>query len=487
MAALDLPVSLQRRVFHSIQADEIPQLNDHYLSHLHQVRNARKARESTSLLTPLLLESLDEMSSTSTMSPSTSANTALASDTPSLLGQPLDLRASDTAILSQYPSALIRLLVLLAPIIDYAVRFIRIATWTAGPGTASHSFLLLIAWWAVCLYGYEVLRYAPQAVLLSVLLFNGLVRAHQGISNKSLQKSRTVTSQNINVTIDHLAELADFASTLSSTLLEPIFALFTWKSFEETKALAIFLIMTWPIWLLCFGRQIWDVLGLPRVALGARKHAMQAFAVISEPLWKQNERVLVWGRQYWPSIFTPLDYLHRSFEQSVTLASPIARRLAIWLSTFTSSESLRLTVLPPFPLFSLSVRHLLLVVGTLALTWCSPWCALIRHALWRSALVRQSTRKTIAILCGKRPSSLYPILPSSSIADRSFTSTPFDKDPFTGQAIVDGPSSAGLEQASKDITRHEDVTYRFTIYENQRWWMGLDWTAALLPQERPSW
>lgn len=23
--------------------------------------------------------------------------------------------------------------------------------------------------------------------------------------------------------------------------------------------------------------------------------------------------------------------------------------------------------------------------------------------------------------------------------------------------------------------------------ENQRWWMGLDWTAALLPNERPSW
>jgi hypothetical protein len=25
------------------------------------------------------------------------------------------------------------------------------------------------------------------------------------------------------------------------------------------------------------------------------------------------------------------------------------------------------------------------------------------------------------------------------------------------------------------------------VYENQRWWMGLDWTAALLPGDRPSW
>ena len=31
------------------------------------------------------------------------------------------------------------------------------------------------------------------------------------------------------------------------------------------------------------------------------------------------------------------------------------------------------------------------------------------------------------------------------------------------------------------------LRFLFTIYENQRWWMGLDWTAALLPAERPSW
>ena len=29
--------------------------------------------------------------------------------------------------------------------------------------------------------------------------------------------------------------------------------------------------------------------------------------------------------------------------------------------------------------------------------------------------------------------------------------------------------------------------FRFELQENQRWWMGLDWTSALLPQERPSW
>ena len=31
------------------------------------------------------------------------------------------------------------------------------------------------------------------------------------------------------------------------------------------------------------------------------------------------------------------------------------------------------------------------------------------------------------------------------------------------------------------------IRFLITIYENQRWWVGLDWTAALLPGERPSW
>ncbi|CCA67195.1 hypothetical protein PIIN_01027 [Serendipita indica DSM 11827] len=29
--------------------------------------------------------------------------------------------------------------------------------------------------------------------------------------------------------------------------------------------------------------------------------------------------------------------------------------------------------------------------------------------------------------------------------------------------------------------------FMFTVLENQRWWVGIDWTAALLPSERPSW
>lgn len=32
-----------------------------------------------------------------------------------------------------------------------------------------------------------------------------------------------------------------------------------------------------------------------------------------------------------------------------------------------------------------------------------------------------------------------------------------------------------------------DISFTFTIFQNERWWIGLDWTQALLPSERPAW
>jgi Integral peroxisomal membrane peroxin len=51
------------------------------------------------------------------------------------------------------------------------------------------------------------------------------------------------------------------------------------------------------------------------------------------------------------------------------------------------------------------------------------------------------------------------------------------------------PTPVGTADAARgaDITVTTQLRFTFTVYENQRWWMGLDWTAALLPGERPSW
>jgi hypothetical protein len=64
------------------------------------------------------------------------------------------------------------------------------------------------------------------------------------------------------------------------------------------------------------------------------------------------------------------------------------------------------------------------------------------------------------------------------------------------ESALDDRPAAGFEQNSElpagnlespDRPTSEPLYFRFELQENQRWWMGLDWTSALLPQERPSW
>lgn len=107
----------------------------------------------------------------------------------------------------------------------------------------------------------------------------------------------------------------------------------------------------------------------------------------------------------------------------------------------------------------ISVRVLVGLFGTIVLTYRAPFAYLLRAALWRSAFVRWATYRSWAALTGQPMP--YPI------------SAP--------------PASAATAARSASMTVTAQLRFAFTVYENQRWWMGLDWTAALLPGERPSW
>ncbi|TFY58071.1 hypothetical protein EVG20_g8293 [Dentipellis fragilis] len=106
----------------------------------------------------------------------------------------------------------------------------------------------------------------------------------------------------------------------------------------------------------------------------------------------------------------------------------------------------------PFPILIRVTA--ILYVPYVVLTWRAPWSRIIRTTLWRSAWVRWSVYRAWSILSGTHlPGRLEPYLQTSNV-----------------------------ETAPVNTIR-----FLFTIYENQRWWVGLDWTAALLPGERPSW
>ena len=106
-----------------------------------------------------------------------------------------------------------------------------------------------------------------------------------------------------------------------------------------------------------------------------------------------------------------------------------------------------------FITFFVSFRVICAIAGTLVLTWRAPWAIIIRTTVWRSAWIRWAVYKSWSIISGE------------TIAVR---------------VMSPQPTTSSTEPV-------QSLRFLFTIYENQRWWMGLDWTAALLPGERPSW
>lgn len=111
--------------------------------------------------------------------------------------------------------------------------------------------------------------------------------------------------------------------------------------------------------------------------------------------------------------------------------------------------------------YFIRLRILVAVAGTIVLTWRARWAIFIRRALWRSAHIRWAVYFVWSRISGQPlPPRVTPVDPSSqvlTIANKA-TQLPVNR-----------------------------IRFLFTVYENQRWWMGLDWTAALLPGERPSW
>ncbi|KAI9445655.1 integral peroxisomal membrane peroxin-domain-containing protein [Russula earlei] len=100
------------------------------------------------------------------------------------------------------------------------------------------------------------------------------------------------------------------------------------------------------------------------------------------------------------------------------------------------------------------LRIMIGIFGTVFLTYRAPFAQLLRAALWRSAFVRRTIYHSWAWLTG---------IP------------------------VPSPSTTNDQVSTQRFTNTEQHRFAFTVYENQRWWMGLDWTAVLLPGERPSW
>jgi len=147
----------------------------------------------------------------------------------------------------------------------------------------------------------------------------------------------------------------------------------------------------------------------------------------------------------------------------VLLPSPPTLPAFLSSSTLPSAALFRACALASIPYLILTylvpLRVLVGLLGTIILTYRAPFAQLLRAALWRSSFVRWPVYRSWACLTGIPITYPIPIPP------------------------VD--AAVAVQGANSTVTAR--VRFAFMVYENQRWWMGLDWTAALLPGERPSW
>jgi hypothetical protein len=132
--------------------------------------------------------------------------------------------------------------------------------------------------------------------------------------------------------------------------------------------------------------------------------------------------------------------------------------------------------LPPIRI--ITTKRLVLVGGTLFLTYHSRPTQVARAILWRSALVR----KVCAVVTGLDFVGVYAPAPKGS---SNSPLAPRKKSTYQEEASL--AANLAVSAASKRRPDAPGVRFTFILYENQRRWIGLGWTVSLFPYERSAW
>ena len=147
-----------------------------------------------------------------------------------------------------------------------------------------------------------------------------------------------------------------------------------------------------------------------------------------------------------------------------------------------------LLTLPPLRI--ITSRRVILLFGTIILSWHSRVMRVARAILWRSA----SIRRLMALLTGLSIEGPVKAIAADTSGQAQATTSekPGFKTTFTstvGKIKTKKPHESELTKALRRARGGQDTGVRFTfiIYENQRRWVGLGWTTSLFAYERPAW
>ncbi|WOO85932.1 Peroxisomal membrane protein PEX30 [Vanrija pseudolonga] len=134
---------------------------------------------------------------------------------------------------------------------------------------------------------------------------------------------------------------------------------------------------------------------------------------------------------------------------------------------------------------ALGTRVLLGLVGSVLILAPSPLLSHTVHLLAKSLAVRRAVALTFLFIFGSPPGADYK---ASSPLGWLRAKWAASRTPSLTLAFTTETDANGNDDDDDDfVADGSPIYFKFEVFENQRWWMGLDWTSALLPQERPSW
>ncbi|KAF9111751.1 hypothetical protein BGX27_004476 [Mortierella sp. AM989] len=132
--------------------------------------------------------------------------------------------------------------------------------------------------------------------------------------------------------------------------------------------------------------------------------------------------------------------------------------------------------------FFIPMRFILMVLGSVAICWRAPWFAI----LWAAMMKLEAFAPLLQLI------PYWPYRPEVAASYRR--KKRFSVKDIISRAIGQRKKNDSEEyktyktSTGYDIEEdHATMYYKFVLYENQRWWLGLEWTPMMLPNDRAPW
>ncbi|KAI1155564.1 Pex24p-domain-containing protein [Nemania diffusa] len=139
------------------------------------------------------------------------------------------------------------------------------------------------------------------------------------------------------------------------------------------------------------------------------------------------------------------------------------------------------------PLRIITTKRIVLVLGTLVLSWHSKVCRVARTLLWRSATVRRLAQWVTglefesSVKLHEKQQQKTETLNGQSVGGAA------QSKPAHKPAKISSSALTGALKRSQLGAKDSGVRFTFILYENQRRWLGLGWTNSLFAYERAAW